>query len=388
MCEQTGRYTTKMKIKCSREQLNEIVNIVQKAIPSKAVMPILECIKLEALGDGHIIMTGNNLDMCIVHKSECNVIEGGSVALMSKMFGEIVRKMPDGEVDITVNEENNITKIKCGVSEFNIQGMGPNEYPDAPKINEIYKFSLSQKDLRKIIRKTVSFTAANEGKKPVFTGALFDIKNNILNVAATDGHRLAVVKEELEGEGDNIKFVVPGQTLREIFKILHDEDSMVDIIVSDRHALFDFGDFQVYTRLLEGDFLRYDAIISAVNTINLTVNKRVLMDSLERAMLLINDDTSSSSDTKVPVRFNISYGKIDISCITGKGQVNDTVEADIDGGDLIIGFNCRFLLDAMNVCEEDVIKMEFSAPTSGCFIKSSKDDDSYVYMVLPVRLYN
>ena len=256
MCEQTGRYTTKMKIKCSREQLNEIVNIVQKAIPSKAVMPILECIKLEALGDGHIIMTGNNLDMCIVHKSECNVIEGGSVALMSKMFGEIIRKMPDGEVDITVNEENNITKIKCGVSEFNIQGMGPNEYPDAPKINEIYKFSLSQKDLRKIIRKTVSFTAVNEGKKPVFTGALFDIKNNILNLAATDGHRLAVVKEELEGEGDNIKFVVPGQTLREIFKILHDEDSMVNIIVSDRHALFDFGDFQVYTRLLEGDFLR------------------------------------------------------------------------------------------------------------------------------------
>ena len=176
--------------------------------------------------------------------------------------------------------------------------------------------------------------------------------------------------------------------LNEMSKILKDEEEKVEIIVSDRHALFDFGYYQVYTRLLDGDFLNYEAIISVVNTINVVVDKRIITDSLERALLLINDDISAKSDNRVPVRFNIAYNKIDVSCITGKGQVNDTVSAQIDGGDLTIGFNCRFLLDALNGCEDEKVKIEFSAPTSGCFVRSTTGDDSYIYMVLPVRLYN
>ena len=377
-----------MKLTCSREELMEIIGTVQKSVPAKAVMPILECIKIDASGDGNVVVTGNNLDLCIEYNAKCNVSEGGSVALASRMMGEIVRSMPDGNVTVSVDETNYITKIESGQSKFNIQGLSSNEYPAAPILDEKFMFTLTQNILKKLIRKTISFISLNEGKKPVLTGALFEIKNGTLNVAASDGHRLAVVREELKENVSDAKFVVPRTTLNELSKILKDEDEPVKIIVSDRHVMIDFNDFQVYTRLLDGDFLNYEAIISVVNTISVVVDKRVLTDSLERALLLINDDISAKSDKRVPVRFNIAYNKIDVSCITQKGQVNDTVSADIEGGELIIGFNCRFLLDALNGCDDENVKIEFSAPTSGCFMRSTTGDNSYSYMVLPVRLYN
>lgn len=377
-----------MKLICSKPQLVDIINTVQRAIAPKTALPILECIKIDANGDGNVVFTGNNIDLCVEYNTKCTVTEGGTIALASKMFGEIVRRLPEGDVTISVNPSNFVTKIKSGSSEFNIQGIAPDEFPSAPVLDEKFRFSLSQKNLKKLIRKTISFIAQNEGKKPVLTGALFEIKNNYLNVVASDGHRLAVVKEEIKESVENNKFVVPGMTLRELLKVLKDEDDKVDIIVSDRTVLMDFGYYQVYSRLLDGEFLRYDAIISAVNTLSVVAEKRYIVDSLERALLLINDDISAKSENKIPVRFNIAYNKIDVSCITGKGQVNDTVPVELDGGELLIGFNCRFLLDALSACDEDKVKMEFSAPTSGCFIRSVNGDDSYIYMILPVRLYN
>lgn len=377
-----------MKLVCSKPQLIDVINTVQRAIAPKTALPILECIKIDANGDGNVVFTGNNIDICIEYNTKCTVTEGGTIAIASKMFGEIVRRLPEGDVTISVNPSNFITKIKSGSSEFNIQGIAPDEFPDAPILDEKFRFILNEGSLKKLIRKTISFVAQNEGKKPVLTGALFEIKDNSLNVVASDGHRLAVVKEEIKETVNNYKFVVPGMTLRELIKILKDEEDSVNIIVSDRTVLFDFGYYQVYSRLLDGEFLKYDAIISAVNTINVVAEKRYIMDSLERAQLLINDDISAKSENKVPVRFNIAYDKIDVSCITGKGQVNDTVPVELDGGELIIGFNCRFLLDALSACDEEQVKMEFSAPTSGCFIRSVNNDDSYIYMILPVRLYN
>ncbi len=377
-----------MKLVCSKPQLVDIINTVQRAIAPKTALPILECIKIDASGDGNVVFTGNNIDICIEYNSQCQVSEGGTIALASKMFGEIVRKLPDGDVTISVNPSNYVTKISSGSSKFNIQGIAPDEFPDAPILDEKFRFSLSQSSLKRLIRKTIAFVAQNEGKKPVLTGALFEIKNNYLNVVASDGHRLAVVKEEIKESVDNNKLIVPGMTLRELIKILKDEDEKVEIIVSDRTVLFDFGNFQLYSRLLDGEFLKYEAIISAVNTISVVAEKRYIIDSLERALLLINDDISAKSENKVPVRFNIAYDKIDVSCITGKGQVNDTVPVELDGGELLIGFNCRFMLDALTACDEDKVKMEFSAPTSGCFIRSADGDESYIYMILPVRLYN
>ncbi|MBQ2670957.1 MAG: DNA polymerase III subunit beta [Clostridia bacterium] len=376
-----------MKLVCSKPQLMEIINTVQRAIAPKTSLPILECIKIDASGDGNVVFTGNNIDLCIEYNSECFVTEGGTIALASKMFGEIVRRLPEGDVTINVNPANYVTKIQSGASEFNIQGISPDEFPSAPILDEKFRFTFTQSALRKVIRKTLAFIAQNEGKKPVLTGALFEIKNNRLNVAASDGRRLAVVREEIKDTVSDNKLIVPGQTLRELIKILKDEDEPVTIIVSDRNVLFDFGYYQVYSRLLDGEFLKYESIISAVNSISVIAEKRYIVDSLERALLLINDDISAKSENKVPVRFNMAYNKIDVSCITSKGQVNDTVNVELDGGELLIGFNCIFLLDALSACDEDKIRMEFSAPTSGCFIKSTTGDDSYTYMILPVRMH-
>ena len=378
-----------MKFVCSKTVLNDIVNIVQKAIGSKTSHPILECIKIEASNDVHVLFPANSIELCIEYTSQITVTEGGSIALPSKIFGEIVRRLPDGEVTITADSSNFITDIECEQSKFNIQGMNDLEFPDVPIVDEEYRTKISQKELKKIIRKVFPFISPMETRKPVLTGALFDFKGDVLTVVGTDSHRLAVINIPVEINTLPKKFVVPGSTLGEISQILTDDDeSNVDIIVSDKNILFDFGSFQVYSRLLEGEFLKYEVILGATNSIKLKADKESIVNSLERANLIINDDLSSKTENKMPVRLNISYNKIEISCKTMKGYVNDGVGVEQSGGDLLIGLNCRFMLDALNACDEDNVVMEFSAPTSGCFIKPEDGSDKYTFMILPVRLYN
>ena len=378
-----------MKLVCSNTVLNDIVNTVQKAISAKSSHPILECIKIDAQSDGHVVVTANSIELCIEYTTEIRVYEIGTIALPSKIFGEIVRRLPEGEVKITTDEKNYITDIECEQSKFNIQGMGAEDFPDVPIVDEEYRTKISQKELKQIIRKEFPFISVIETRKPILTGALFDFKGDKLSVVGTDSHRLAVINVPIEMNTLPKKFVVPGSTLAKVNQLLSDEDDLtVDIIVSDKNILFDFGSFQVYSRLLDGEFLKYEVFLSASNSIKVVAEKQKIVNSLERANLIINDDLSSKTENKMPVRLNISYNKIEISCKTVKGYVNDTVEVQQDGGDLLIGLNCRFMLDALNACDDENVIMEFSAPTSGCFIRPEDGSDKYTFMVLPVRLYN
>ena len=304
------------------------------------------------------------------------------------MFGEIIRRLPDGEVTVKINEENNVMTIKCGKSEFNIQGLSGLEYPAVPEINETYRFSVKQPSLKKMIRKTIFAVSQNEARRPVLTGSLFEIDTGVLSVVSTDGYRLAICRETVDSSLENKKFVIPGLTLREIFKVLEDDgEKNVTIIVSDRHVMFDFGNYKVVTRLLEGEYINYKPILSTPNSIVVIANTAELSSSLERASLLINDDISAKAE-KVPVRLNILMDKIEITCMTGKGKVHDVVDVSVNGDDIEIGFNYKYLLEALRACEEEEVKMEFSNPRSSCFIRSNSNDDSYTFMILPVRLYN
>lgn len=378
-----------MKLVCSKSVLNNIVNTVQKAMGSKTSHPILECIKIEALTDGHVIFTANSIDLCIEYNSQITVYEEGAIALPSKIFGEIVRRLPEGEVKISADLKTYVTDIECEQSKFNIQGMGIEEFLDVPIVDEEYRTKINQKELRQIVRKVYPFISPMETRKPVLTGALFDFKGDTLSVVGTDTHRLAVINIPIETNTMPKKFVVPGITLSKIGQILSDDDeAMVDIIVSEKNILFDFGEFQVYSRLLEGEFLKYEVILSAANSIKVKADKESIVNSLERANLIINDDLSSKTENKMPVRLNICYNKIEISCKTVKGYVNDTVTVEQEGGDLLIGLNCKFMLDALNACDDEGVLMEFSAPTSGCFIRPEDGSNKYTFMVLPVRLYN
>lgn len=376
-----------MKFKCQKSILMQIVNTVQKAIGSKSSLPILECIKIDAQSDGNIVFTANSIELCIEYNANVTVYESGSAALVSKIFGDIVRKLPDGEVEITVDPKNYVTDIVCSSSEFNIQGMNPEEFPAAPIVEEEYRTQLKHKTLKNIIRKVYPFISQMETRKPVLTGALFDFSEKEIKIVGTDLHRLAVLKLEADGAQTAKKLVIPGNTLAKISQLLSDEeDEKLDIIASEKHVILDFKDFQVYSRLLEGEFLKYDVILSAANSIKIKADKRSIIDSLERANLIINDDLSAKTENKMPVKLNISGNKIDISCKTVRGYVNDSVMIEHEGGDILIGLNCRFMLDALNACDEDEIMLEFSAPTSGCFIKPEDGSDKYTFMVLPVRI--
>jgi DNA polymerase-3 subunit beta len=375
-----------MKIIFEKEKLLDIINTVQKAVAVKSVMPILECIKVEAFEDGTVVITGNNLDLCLEYKSECIVNEPGDIAISSKMFGEIIRRFPEGDVHITVNFDNNIMNLKCGSSEFNIQGLDANEYPEIPEVEESYKFSITQEKLKRMIRKTIFATAANEGRKPILTGSLFEINTGVLTVAATDGFRIAKVDSTVDSSLQNIKFVIPGLTLREIMKVLEDIDENVEIVTSQRYVKFCFDNYTIVSRLLEGEYVNYKPIFNTPNSIVVNVNTREFADSIERAALIINDTTLQKNE-KMPVRLLISNDVIDITCTTSKGKIYDTVSADKMGEDIEIGFNHKFLLEALRNCEDENIRLELSNPRAACFIKPTENND-YIYMLLPVRLYN
>lgn len=377
-----------MKFVSSKQQLLKIINTVQKAVSSKSIMPILECIKIDADASGALTVTGNNLDLCIEYTDTCHIEEGGSIALSSRMFGEIIRRLPDEAVSVNVNEENNVTTIKCDKSEFNIQGLSGFEYPQIPEVRETYRFTIGQSALKKMIKKTIFAVSQNEARKPILTGSLFEIETGVLSIVSTDGYRLAICKETVNSSLTDKKFVIPGLTLREVFKVLEDdEEKTVDIIVSDRHVMFDFENYKVVTRLLEGEYINYKPVLMTPNSIVVIANTMALSESLERASLLINDDISAKAE-KVPVRLNIVMDKIEITCMTGKGKVHDVVDVSLSGEDIEIGFNHKYLLEALRACEEEEIKMEFSNPRSSCFIRSAGNDDSYTFMILPVRLYN
>ena len=375
-----------MKIIYAKNDLAEIISTVQKAVSTKAINPILECIKIDAFNDGRIMFTANNLDICIEFTAECEVTENGSIALSSRMFGDIIRRLSGDEVDMHVNHLNNVTTIKCGKSEFNIQGLDSNEYPAVPEFSETYRFSLTQGKLKKMLRKTLYAVSQNEAKKPILTGALFEIDTGVLSVVTTDTYRLAIIREVVDSSLTPTSFVVPGYTLREILKVLKDGDEPVDIIVGDRHVMFDFGSYRVITRLLDGKYINYRPVLNTPNSITVRANARDLTDSLERAALIIDDDMTAKAE-KLPVILNITADKIEITCMTGRGKVYDAVEVNASGDDLEIGFNHKLLLDALRACDDEDIKLEFSNPRSSCFI-TSDNDSSYTFMILPVRLYN
>lgn len=375
-----------MKLIFDKENLLNIINTVQKAVSAKSTMPILECIKIEAFQDGSIIVTGNNLDICIEYKSECIVNEPGEIAISSKMFGEIIRRFPDGDVHITVNDENNVMFLKCGSSEFNIQGLDAKEYPAIPEVDENYRFSMSQEALKRMIRKTIFAISVNEARKPILTGSLFEINTGVLTIVSTDGFRIAKMEKTVDSSLKDTKFVIPGFTLRELMKVLEDNDENMDIVISQRYVKFCFKDYIVISRLLEGEYVNYKPIFNTPNNIVVTANTKDFTDSIERAALIINDDTMQKSE-KVPVRLVVSDDMIDITCTTSKGKINDAISVDKIGNDIEIGFNHKFLLETLRSCEDENIKIELSNPKGACFIKPTENND-YIYMLLPVRLYD
>ena len=367
-----------MKLLCDKLALLEGINIVQKAVANKSTLPILEGILLEAADV--LKLSGNNLELGIECTVEANIQEKGAVVLNSKIFGDIIRKLPSDTIYIEV-EENYNTIIRSGNSEFNIVGFSSEEFPELPSVEKENGFIIPSEKLKSMIRQTIFAVGSNENKV-ILTGSCLELENETLNMVSVDGYRLALRKEKLDQVNEYISFVVPGTTLNELLKIIKDDDESIYIYTTEKHILFEYNQCRIISRLLEGEFLNYRQIIPKEHSLKVKAQVKPLIDSIERAALII-----TSEHQKYPVKLNIKNDKIIVSCATQTGNVQDSVNVETFGEELEIGFNYKYMLDALKACECEEVYLEFNNALSPCIIKPI-EEEIFIYLVLPVRLRN
>lgn len=366
-----------MKVACSKENLTEGINTVQKAVSAKSTLPILEGILLDATDE--LKLTGNDLELGIECRVPADVQETGSIVINSKIFGDIVRRLPDSEVFIEVTN-NNMVVIECENTHFEIKGLPPEGFPALPEIKKENAFVISQEILRNMIKQTI-FAVSIDENRPILTGSLMEYKEKTLTFVSIDGFRMALRNHSTENEAENIKVVIPGKTLNEILKILQPVKEDVSIYSTNNQILFDMKNCKVVSRLLEGEYLNYKSIIPNDHEIRIRVSTKELLAGIERASLVTVDEK------RYPVKFNISDDKMIITSNTDIGAVREEIRIEMDGGKIDIGFNPRYFIDALKVIDDEKIEIFFTSSVGPCTIKPI-DDDSFAYMILPVRTRN
>ena len=364
-----------MKIVCKKSNLLNGVQIVSKAVPAKTTMPILECILIDA-SNGEIKLTANDMELGIETIIEGDILEKGIIALNAKIFLEIVRKLPNNLITIETNS-NLATTITCEKSKFDIVGKSGEDFSYLPKIERNKSIVISQFTLKEIIRQTIFSISLNENNK-LMTGELFEVKDNMLKVVSLDGHRISLRNIELKENYDSIKVVVPGKALNEISKILTGvADKDVTIYFTDRHILFEFDDTIVLSRLIEGEYFKIDQMLSNDYETKITINKREFFESIDRGTLLVKEGD------KKPIIMNVLDGNIELKINSFIGSMNETIEIEKEGKDIMIGFNPKFFIDALRVIDEEEVTLHMVNPKAPCFIKDEKE--SYIYLILPVN---
>ena len=342
-----------MKFICPKSELLNGLQVVSKAVPAKTTMTILECILVDCT-QGCIKLTANDMELGIETIVEGTIEEPGVIALDAKIFLEIVRKLPDN--DITILSDNSYqTLITCEKAKFNIPGQSGEDFSYLPILETSDCVSISQFTLKELIRQTIFSIAANENNK-LMTGELFEIKDNTLRVVSLDGHRIAIRRIELKDSYPDRKVVVPGKTLNEISKILSGEmDDQIDIYFSENHIMFKFDDTTVVSRLIDGEYFRIDQMLSSDYETKVTINKKEFLSCIDRATLLVKEGD------KKPIIIDIQE----------------------EGKDIMIGFNPKFLIDALRVIDDEEISIYLVNPKAPCFIRN--EEESYIYLILPVN---
>ncbi len=364
-----------MKIICSKANLVKGVSIVSKAVPSRTTMPILECILIDASAN-EIKLTANDMELGIETVIEGEIVERGIIALDAKFFSEIVRKLPDNEVVIK-SDDSFQTIITCEKAKFTIAGKSGEDFSYLPYIEKNESITISQFTLKDVVRQTIFSIADNDTNK-LMTGELFEINENRLRVVSLDGHRISIRNIELKENYSPLKVVVPGKTLQEISKILTGEaEDMVDIYFADNHILFEFDQTKVVSRLIEGEYFHIDQMLSSDYDTKVKVNKREFLSCIDRATLLIREGD------KKPIILNIQDGSLQLKINSFAGSMNEELEIDKEGKDLLIGFNPRFFIDALRAIDDEEVTLYMVNPKAPCFIKD--DAGTYVYLILPVN---
>ncbi|MEG0614594.1 MAG: DNA polymerase III subunit beta [Oscillospiraceae bacterium] len=365
-----------MKFVCNKQLLCEAIGNVSKAVALKSTISALEGIKIKILTDS-IQLTGYDLELGI--KTEIPVkSEGeGEFIVNSMLFNNIIRRMTSEEIEVSV-DENLSTRIKGGIAEYDIVSLSSEEYPEIPEIDKEKSFSISQSILKNMINQTIFAVAINDNK-PILTGELLEIREGSFNLVAIDGFRLAIRHENIDTQ-EKYDLVVPSKALKEISNLLKEKDDAVcTVYFNKKHIIFDISGYKVISRMLEGEFHNYKNSLPENSTTEAIIKTKDLIQSLERCSLLINDRV------KAPVKCLFNNDEVKLSCITTIGKFNDAFKADISGTIVEIGFNCRYLLEALKATESDQVKLLMNGGLAPMKIVPL-DGDSYTFLVLPVRL--
>ena len=364
-----------MKLVCSKSNLLNGVNIVSKAVPNKTTMSILECILIDATGS-QIKLIANDMELGIETVIEGEIIEKGQIALDAKILLDIVRKLPDNDV-IIVTDNSYKTNITCEKAKFTIIGKSGEDFSYLPSIEKIDSIIISQFTLKEVVRQTIFSIADNDNNK-LMTGELFEIDGDTLKVVSLDGHRISIRKIELKNSYPSRKVVVPGKTLNEVSKILSgDADKDVFIFFTGKHIVFEFDKTTVVSRLIEGEYFKIDQMLSSDYETKVTINKKELLDCIDRATLLVKEGD------KKPIIINITDGMMELKINSTVGSMNEEIDIVKQGKDLMIGFNPKFMIDALKVIDDEEIDIYLVNPKAPCFIRDAKE--RYIYLILPVN---
>jgi len=366
-----------MKFSCEKALLQAAISTTSRAVSPKSSIPALEGILLEAGSD--LRLTGYNLETGIRTIVPADIREEGTLVLGARLFGEIVRKLPDDIV--TFQSENYMVNIKCGMSEFNILGTDPEEFPELPTVEYQNSLILPQSRLKAMISQTLFAVSDNESR-PIHTGSLFEVDSEGLTIVSVDGYRLALRHESIDKKegAETFSFVVPGAALSEVEKICSDVDEPASVTQGARHVMFKVGDTMLVSRRLEGEFLAYRQAIPPNNTIHVEGDTRALLSSIDRVSLIISDKLKS------PLRCVFDSNLLKISTKTAIGDAYDECPLSGDGGGLEIGFNNKYLMDALKAAPADKVRLELTTGVSPCVILPTEGEENFLYMVLPVRL--
>lgn len=363
-----------MRFSCDKSVLQEAIDTVQKACSTRTTYPILEGILIDA-NDKQIKLVATDLDLSIETFINADIEENGTIVVNSRLFGEFIRKLPNDKV--TIEAKDNNVNITCQKSEFVLVGNNAEEFPKLPVINENSMYEISQDTLRNMIKQTI-FAVAPDETRPVLTGILFEVKNNVLSFVALDGYRMALRTYDI-GNAADISAVIPGKTLNEISKILEPSEDKVKITFTPNHILFNLNQTKIISRLLDGDFINYRQIIPDEYRLKIKVKTVDILNSIERASLLAREGKTNL------VKFEISNGKLIITSNSQMGKVCEELNVEHDGDEIKIAFNSKYFLDALRIIDSEEIYLEFSTNVSPCLIKKVNAAD-YTYLVLPVRL--
>lgn len=366
-----------MKFFCEKALLQNAVGVASRAVSQKSSIPALEGLLLRA--EETVTVSGYNMQTGIRTILSADVTEPGALVLNARLFGDIIRRMPDDVITFS-SDDKLVVHLKCGDADFNIMGLSAADYPELPEVEDEYSVFIQQKTLRSMIEETLFAVSTNESR-PVHTGSLFEISEQGLTVVSVDGFRLAIRKEPLEKvNGGYFSFVAPGPALSEVEKICGDVENLASVTLGKRHILFEVGQTQLICRRLEGDFLDYKSAVPRKNPISVVADTKELIQSIDRVSVVISEKLKS------PVRCLFDHDRVILSAKTANGEAKDICRLAGDGGELEIGFNNRYLMEALRYAPADTVKIELNTGVSPAVIVPTEGEENFLYMVLPVRL--